>query len=59
MERIKAIIKYPCCPKEKLVYGGEGKGWVSAKCPNCGKYVRFDLVHLTAELKGAIKGLNN
>ena len=59
MKDLTRIMKYPCCNKEKIVLSEINCGWISAKCPKCGKFVRFDLSNFTAIVQGPIRGLNN
>ena len=59
MSESKKIIRFPCCPKEKVVYSETGRGWISVKCPNCGKYVVFYIENNYAQIQGPIRGINN
>ena len=49
MQKSNGIMRFPCCPKEKIVYSETDKGWISVKCPNCGKFVVFYIGNNRAE----------
>ncbi len=59
MKEGSRIIKFPCCPKEKIVYSDADRGWISVKCPNCGKFVVFYIESNCASIQGPIRGINN
>ena len=56
-DRIKGCIGYPCCPKEKIVVFIGSHGGTCDKCPNCGKFARFDLDNLISVPTPPIRGL--
>ena len=51
-----AIFTYPCCPKEKLLFGPGMGGWASVKCPNCGKFILFDFSRGSSSVVKARRG---
>ena len=55
-EKIKGMISYPCCPKNKEMAYESARGRVSSKCPNCGKFVVFDYDLMTAEIGEPARG---
>lgn len=55
-EKIKGMISYPCCPKNKVMAYASARGRVSTKCPNCGKFVVFDYDLMTAEIGEPARG---
>lgn len=57
--KLKGMIPFPCCPKEKvMVYEGTS-GETSVKCPNCGSYSLFDFKRMTSERGHAIRGASH
>ena len=48
-ERLKGIILFPCCHREKVLVYELSRGRTSNKCPRCGEYAIFDYDHMTAE----------
>lgn len=59
MQESNGVMRFPCCPKEKIVYSETDKGWISVKCPNCGKFVVFYIGNNRAEIQGPIRGITN
>lgn len=40
--KLKGMISFPCCPKEKIMVYEGASGKCSIKCPKCGRYAIFD-----------------
>lgn len=55
-EKIKGMIAYPCCPKNKVMVYTSARGRVSVKCPKCGKFIIFDYDNMTAEIGEVARG---
>lgn len=58
-EKLKGLISFPCCPKEKAMAYESSHGRISLKCPKCGRFVIFDLDKMTAYMSRAIKGASH
>lgn len=48
-QRLKGIITFPCCHREKILVYELSRGRSSNKCPRCGEYAIFDYDQMTAE----------
>lgn len=54
--KMKGIICFPCCEKEKIVVYEGATGHSSNKCPRCGKYAIFDFYEMTSKSGKAARG---
>ena len=53
----KYYIPFPCCRKEKQAVAEGTRGFISSKCPNCGKFAVFDLANRKAYPSSALRGM--
>lgn len=54
--KIKGMIAFPCCNKEKIMVYEDSTGHSSNKCPRCGKYALFDFDKMEATEGEALRG---
>lgn len=57
--KVKGIISFPCCIKEKIVVYEGTYGISSNKCPRCGKYAIFDYENMTSKRAETVKGVSH
>lgn len=55
-EKLRGMIPYPCCGKEKAMVFDSAHGQASYKCPKCGRFATFDFDSMTAMPGEAKKG---
>jgi hypothetical protein len=54
--KLKGIIPFPCCPKEKIMAYEGSSGKCSIKCPKCGRYAIFDYDKMEAVPGETLRG---
>lgn len=57
--KIKGMISFPCCEKEKIIVYEGACGSSSNKCPRCGKYAIFDFDEMTSTSTVAARGVSH
>jgi hypothetical protein len=57
--KVKGMIKFPCCKKEKIIVYEGAEGRSSNKCPRCGKYALFDFDKMTSEPAEVARGVSH
>lgn len=58
-QRLKGIITFPCCHREKILVYELSRGRTSNKCPHCGEYAIFDFDNMTAVRATPARGATN
>lgn len=56
-DKIKGVIPFPCCAKEKVIAYINSHGLSSIKCPKCGSFALFDYDAMTAKPIKATRGV--
>ena len=54
--KLKGMISFPCCQKEKIIVYEGSSGKCSIKCPRCGHYAVFDYNEMTAVIGKTLRG---
>ena len=57
--KLKGMISFPCCKKEKIMAYEGSSGRCSIKCPRCGRYAIFDYDKMEAEQGETLRGASH
>ena len=57
--KLKGMISFPCCKKEKIMVYEGSSGRCSIKCPRCSRYAIFDYDKMEAEQGETLRGASH